>query len=71
MVSTGPVATSSALTSAVTTCLRTISLACSGVKLSKVPSGNLAKALSLGAKIVKASAFLEYQLNQDLSQFLQ
>jgi len=56
MVSTGPVATSAAGTLAVTTCLRTISLAWAGVKLSKVPAGNLANASSEGAKTVKASA---------------
>jgi len=63
MVSTGPVATAAAGTLAVTTCLRTISLAWSGVKLSKVPAGNLAKASSDGAKTVKASAPLRVSTN--------
>jgi len=38
-----------------TTCLATMALACSGVKLSRVPSGSLAKASSDGAKMVTAS----------------
>merc|ERR1719273_2168177 len=56
MVSTGPLVTAAAGTLAVTTCLSTITLAASGDKLSNVPSGNLAKASSDGAKTVKASA---------------
>ena len=56
-VSTGPVVTSAARTVAPpTTCLKTIANACSGVKLSRVPSGSFAKASSDGAKMVCASA---------------
>jgi len=55
-VSTSPVVTSAALTEApATTCLETIALACSVVKLSRVPAGSLANASSDGAKIVTAS----------------
>jgi len=58
-VSTGPVVTSAARTVAPpTTCLKTIASACSGVKLSRVPSGSFANASSDGANMVCASASL-------------
>jgi len=55
-VATSPVATSAARTVApATTCLDTMALACSVVRLSRVPAGSLAKASSDGAKMVTAS----------------
>jgi len=59
MVATDPVATSAAGTLAVTTCLKTMALASSGERLSKVPSGSFPNASSEGAKTVKASAFFK------------
>jgi hypothetical protein len=63
-VSTGPVVTSAAATVAPpTTCLKTIASACSGVKLSRVPSGSFANASSEGAKMVCADASLSASTN--------
>ena len=55
-VPTEPVVTSAALTVApAITCRATMALACSGVKLSRVPGGSFAKASSDGANTVAAS----------------
>jgi len=59
-VATGPVVTSAALTVApAITCLATMAVFCSVVKLSRVPAGSALKASSVGAKTVAASTFFK------------